>query len=125
MDTTVVNIRVEECDVYIGRGSVWGNPFSTKSSKYDVIRVDTVEDAIRLYEDYIRARIQYEPKKYDIEFLRGKTLGCYCKPGACHGDVLVKILQENNNLCVFEDGCGSDEGDCCQSKQGKERRGIR
>ena len=26
--------------------------------------------------------------------LAGKRLGCYCKPEACHGDVLVKLLRE-------------------------------
>lgn len=27
MKTTVVNVRTETCDVYIGRPSKWGNPF--------------------------------------------------------------------------------------------------
>jgi len=26
--------------------------------------------------------------------LVGKRLGCYCKPLACHGDVLVRLLKE-------------------------------
>jgi hypothetical protein len=25
--------------------------------------------------------------------LQGKTLGCWCKPLACHGDVIVEILE--------------------------------
>ena len=26
--------------------------------------------------------------------LKGKRLGCYCKPAACHGDVLVELVKE-------------------------------
>ena len=36
--------------------------------------------------------------------LKDKTLACWCKPKACHGDVLAK-LADNDNLCVF---CGND-----------------
>ena len=28
--------------------------------------------------------------------LNGTTLGCWCKPNPCHGDVLVKLVQEHN-----------------------------
>jgi len=30
--------------------------------------------------------------------LRGKTLGCWCKPEACHGDVLLELLQDDSIL---------------------------
>lgn len=26
--------------------------------------------------------------------LNGKILGCYCKPRDCHGDILIKILND-------------------------------
>ena len=26
--------------------------------------------------------------------LKGKTLGCFCKPKSCHGDVLVELANE-------------------------------
>jgi hypothetical protein len=29
-----------------------------------------------------------------LEELRGKRLGCWCAPGPCHGDVLVRLLAE-------------------------------
>jgi hypothetical protein len=31
----------------------------------------------------------------DLVELKGKTLGCWCKPKTCHGDILVKLA---NNL---------------------------
>ena len=27
------------------------------------------------------------------EKLKGKVLGCYCKPEACHGDIIVDFLE--------------------------------
>lgn len=29
----------------------------------------------------------------ELETLRGKTLGCWCSPEACHGDVLAGLLE--------------------------------
>lgn len=68
-------------DVYIGRPSKWGNPF--------VIGKDgSRSDVIRKYSEYIMS----QPKLIAaIHELRGKTLVCWCKPEACHGDVLDAI----------------------------------
>jgi hypothetical protein len=27
------------------------------------------------------------------EEFRGKVLGCWCKPEACHGDVLIELIE--------------------------------
>lgn len=93
--TTVVKIQrkngeiIQDCDVYIGRTctrggwdlpqSKWHNPFKGPG-------------AVELYEQYILA----SPLINEIEELRGKRLGCWCKPQPCHGDVLVKILRERS-----------------------------
>lgn len=29
--------------------------------------------------------------------LKGKTLGCWCKPNPCHGDVLLTLLKEEQD----------------------------
>jgi hypothetical protein len=29
----------------------------------------------------------------DLHELEGKTLGCFCKPLACHGDVLKDLVE--------------------------------
>lgn len=90
METTVVNIRNEACDVYIGRGrgSAWGNPYSHLRN-YGTHHVESREKAIEMYRAYIRARPDLLAR---LEELRGKRLGCWCKPLACHGDVLVELL---------------------------------
>ena len=84
METKVVNIKNEPYDIYIGRPSKWGNPFP-------ISRAYSRERSIQLYEDYIRhnpALILALPE------LCGKVLGCHCKPKACHGDILIKLLKE-------------------------------
>lgn len=80
----VVNLRKEKYDVYIGRGSKWGNPFLVGK---DGIR----EEVIEKYKQYILNK----PDLLDsLGELTGKVLGCFCKPRACHGDVLLELLQE-------------------------------
>lgn len=77
----VVNKYKEPYDVYIGRGSKWGNPFPMEN-KSDEER-DRVCD---LYEEYF----WNSNLKNDLSELKGKVLGCYCKPKRCHGDFLAE-----------------------------------
>jgi len=83
--TKVVNIdKGEKCDVYIGRGTKWGNPYA--------IGVDGDRDeVIRKYKyDFERGFLKFS--KEEVLELKGKILGCHCKPAACHGDVLTDYL---------------------------------
>ena len=82
--TIVVNARHEDYDVLIARPSKWGNPFQ-------VGRNGSRERVIQMYEVHIRRRPDLLAA---LPELAGKRLGCYCKPEACHGDVLVKLLRE-------------------------------
>ena len=80
MPVKVVHCKKEPYDVYIGRPSKWGNPF--------VIGKDgSREDVVDLYKEYIMK----SPLLNDIGELKDKTLGCWCKPKSCHGDVLKEI----------------------------------
>lgn len=89
----VVNIRVEKCEIYIGRGSKWGNPFSHIPNSGAPFPVDSREDAIRAYADWILNQSELlEAAKTE---LKGKVLGCYCKPMECHGDILLKIANSD------------------------------
>lgn len=96
--TRVVNKYKEPYDVYIGRGSVWGNPYSHLLVSKAEFHVPTREIAIAMYEQYIRQRLHQEPDLYlQLLELKGKTLGCFCKPKACHGDILIKLIEEYSN----------------------------
>lgn len=59
----------------------WGNPFVIGR---DGTRVDVIER----YEAWLLT--QPDPRAALPE-LAGKTLGCWCAPCACHGDVLARL----------------------------------
>ncbi len=82
--TRVVHYKREPCDIYIGRPSKWGNPFHVGPD-------GTRQEVIAKY----RAWIAQQPKLMKaLPELEGKTLGCWCKPEACHGDVLVELVEQ-------------------------------
>lgn len=100
--TTVVNIRQNEYDVYIGReghgqSGIFGNPFSA-------MRDGGRERAIELYREYFLRRLRVDQEfAVRVEMLRGKRLGCFCKPKACHGDVIAEYVDNRMKVVV----CGS------------------
>ncbi len=70
-----------DSDVYIGRGSKWGNPFP----------IDADHDRANVIATY-RVHINESADLMEsLPELTGKRLGCYCKPQACHGDILARI----------------------------------
>lgn len=91
MKATVVNILTHEYDIYIGReghghDGYWGNPYS-------VIRDGGRERVIVSYREYFLKRLRVDPEfARQIIKLKGKRLGCFCKPKACHGDVIAEYL---------------------------------
>lgn len=88
----VVHCNKAPYDVYIGRPSPFGNPYSHLEKSAAKFKVATREQAVSLYEKWLLARPELvERVKKE---LRGKTLGCYCAPLACHGDVLARIANE-------------------------------
>jgi hypothetical protein len=91
MKTRVVNCKHSDYDVYIGRPSKWGNPFKTRDYPRG--------EAIRKYSEWIRNSEEASELRESIHELKGKTLGCWCKPEKCHGDVLVNILEYED---IFE-----------------------
>jgi len=82
--TTVVNCKRSKYDILITRGTKWGNPYA--------IGVDgNRQEVCEKYEYYVRSK----PELWDcLEELCDKTLGCQCFPLMCHGNVLIKLLNE-------------------------------
>lgn len=93
--TRVINIKREEhykgikstpAYEYIGRGSYWGNPYSMHedgSSREEVIH--------KFKYDFDYEKFPNKEKS-EVYKLAGKRLGCFCKPEACHGDILADFL---------------------------------
>ncbi|QBC45689.1 hypothetical protein C1H71_09295 [Iodobacter fluviatilis] len=86
--TEVANKDVgDKYDVYIGRGTPWGNPFPIGEDGM------SREDVINKYRLYFEKEILTDPiKRKNILSLKGKILGCHCKPLPCHGDVIAEYL---------------------------------
>lgn len=94
MTTEVVHCKKEPYDVYIGRPSKWGNPFSHKEGTAALFKVDTVEEAISSYKKWLMDKYQDgSVTTEELASLYGKRLGCWCKPGPCHGDVLKEAAE--------------------------------
>ena len=80
-------------DVYIGRrqwwgkevfeASPWANPFSVKKWGR--------QEAIKRYEEKLRGKPELLVRLPELE---DKILACWCKPKACHGDVLLRLIEE-------------------------------
>ncbi len=78
----VVHCKRAPYDVYIGRPSLWGNPFRLRAG-------DDRAHVIARYHEWLLT--QPELIRRAKNELRGKRLGCWCAPQACHGDVLAAI----------------------------------
>ena len=91
----VVHCKKEPYDIYIGRPSKWGNPF--------VLGVHGDRDR-ELYEEWLLGIVssphgEVRPTLTEArKELAGKVLGCWCKPHKCHGDVLLKFLNNNEEI---------------------------
>ena len=68
--------------VYIGRGSPWGN-------KFEIGKDGTRPEVIEKYRIWLET--QPELKERMKKELKGKDLVCFCKPCACHGDIILEI----------------------------------
>lgn len=88
--TAVVNIKSgAQFDVYIGRrvGSTY--PESPYANPFHIGPDGTREDVLRKYVDYLLHR-PWLMMKVRHE-LKGKVLGCWCAPLACHGHILARL----------------------------------
>ena len=91
----VVHCKRAPYDVYIGRPSKWGNPFTHEwHGTLARFRCDSRNEAIREYEAWLK---QQPELMASLPELRGKTLGCWCHPKPCHGDVLARLANQEVN----------------------------
>jgi hypothetical protein len=86
--TRVVHFKKEPYDVYIGRPSVWGNP-------YEIGKDGTRGEVIAKYKEYLLGNPEL---MLLLPMLKGRVLGCWCHPDACHGDVIAELADASNLL---------------------------
>ena len=112
-----------ENHIYIGRdmsfyvpgaiGSIWKNPFRVTNNEKPNIKIKkskmpntilskgklrsskkyTLDESLREYRKYI---ISNASLMSQLHTLKGRVLGCWCKPNKCHGDVLLDLI---NTYC--------------------------
>ena len=91
--TKVVRLRkyknqtYQNCDVYVGdavKNSQWNLPKSPWSNPY---KRGNQED-LKKYKEYVLSN-----QNLNIDSLRGKRLGHFCKPRPCHAQVLADIVR--------------------------------
>ena len=72
-------------DVYVGRTTKWGNPFTLRKFPRDI--------AIAKFEEYLNNSELLE----QLNELNGKKLFCHCAPLPCHAGVLIR---KSENLSI-------------------------
>ncbi|PKF36864.1 DUF4326 domain-containing protein [Acinetobacter proteolyticus] len=87
INTEFQELKKSDTYEYIGRGSNWGNPYSMFGNEQE-----SREDVISKFKYDFDKDILMKAKKKDVHLLAGKRLGCFCKPHACHGDVIADYL---------------------------------
>ncbi|ANY88896.1 DUF4326 domain-containing protein [Pseudomonas putida] len=86
--TRVVNRdRGDAYDTYIGRGTIWGNPYQigADGDRDEVIRkfkYDFDNGLLKVSADFEK----------HVTAIKGHRLACHCKPAACHGDIIAAYL---------------------------------
>ena len=89
MSCAVVHCKKSKYEVLIDRNTKWGNPFPMRSPDYK-----ERERVIKAYREWIPTQPHLMSALHE---LKGKTLGCWCAPMPCHGDVLMELANEENN----------------------------
>jgi hypothetical protein len=91
----VVHCKKEKYDVYCGRPSKWGNPFTHIKDKKTLAKYikPTRDEAVDAYREYIENGDGKHLLK-DLHELKDKVLGCWCHPKKCHGDILAELVEK-------------------------------
>ena len=86
--------RMPKGAVYVGRPTVWGNPFVVGTPSHDDPPEPlTAKEAVELFEMQIDEIL--DNNDLNLEELRGKDLACWCAlDQPCHADVLIRLANK-------------------------------
>lgn len=77
-----------EGTVYVGRPTVFGNPY-----RVQMPIIDDLQSVLSRFRQYAEQRLAREPDW--LSPLRGKDLACFCKEGGpCHADILLELANQ-------------------------------
>lgn len=91
-----------ENNIYIGRKGVVfidGTRYPPVSSEFcNPYKIDKNNDrnsVLKKYKKYIIERLCNEPELLEkLLAMKNKNLGCWCAPDACHGDILLSLIEK-------------------------------
>jgi len=91
--------RMPPNTVYVGRPTIWGNPFTIYDFNLNLSTERRQQLAVDAYEAWLKGELK--DRSNMLEPLKGKDLACWCplvdkygNPIPCHADVLLKLLKE-------------------------------
>lgn len=92
-------------NAYVGRGGVvfvdkerYPKKASSFCNPFKVGKDGTLDEVVAKFRVYMTDRLSKEPALVgELLALEGKRLGCWCKPNACHGDVLLELIETYKN----------------------------
>ncbi len=98
----VVNKYHVKTGEYIGRGSPLGNPFSHIQGTKAAFVVDSRDEAVDRYEEWLSERMKAQDQEILKELYRLKEIAlsgplnlvCFCAPKRCHGDVIKRVIEK-------------------------------
>lgn len=94
-------------NVYVGRKGIvfvptpeggkerWPKRDSPLANPYKVGKDGDREEVVCLYRNYLLTQIARGSINIDyLKSLKGKNLGCWCAPEACHADVIAELVDQ-------------------------------
>lgn len=109
---TLKNWMSDDNNVYIGRKNIviidkrrYPEKDSLFQNPFKVGKDGTLDEVLEKYESYLKVKLEDEEFREELLKLKGKRLGCWCKPDRCHGDILLKYLNEELNKLFISDVC--------------------
>lgn len=89
----------DEDNVYIGRKGVvfidskrFPEESSTFCNPYKVGKDGDRKEVVKKYRRHLKKLMKDEDVLEEMRELKGKNLGCWCKPEICHGDILLEYV---------------------------------
>lgn len=87
-----VHFKKKPYDIYCGRPSFWGNPYSHKNDTLAKYKVSSRKESVEMYERFLNDSEEHQKR---LPELMNKILGCWCEENElCHCDVLIRAVQE-------------------------------
>ncbi len=96
----------DENNVYIGRKGIvfidkqrYPKQSSIFSNPYIIDKDGTRQEILIKYKEFIEDKLKNDENFLnELLLLKNKNLGCWCHPYACHGDILLELIDKYSKI---------------------------